>query len=129
MRLAANVFAFIVMLGALGCRTKLDESWTVDTGEGFTRSLDVLAIGKEQEVKVTGTATGGHIDVFVYLKKNKKEADKEIISKKFTSNILAKQLKTDKVDLVATVPANEEAVVTVNRAGAAAKVQLRITNQ
>jgi hypothetical protein len=129
MRLAANVFAFILVIGACGCRTKLDESWTVDTAKGYTQSLDILAISNEQQVKVTGTATGGPVDVFVYLKKNMKAAENEITTKKFTNTILAKQIKTDNIDLVATVPANEVAVVTVNRAGAAAKVQLRITNQ
>jgi hypothetical protein len=129
MRIATKVFALLLLAGAAGCRTKLDETWTIDTGEGFTRSLTINAIKSEQQVKVTGTATGGPVDVFIYLAKNKKEADKEIITKKFTSNILDKRIKTDKIDLEATIPANEEAVVQVNKAGAAAKVQLRITNQ
>jgi hypothetical protein len=129
MRLAANVLAFILAVGAVGCRTKLDKSLSYDTSEGYTKSVTIDAIKNEQQVKITGTTTGGPVDVFVYLTKDKKDADRDIISKKFGAKILAKQLKTDKVDLQVTIPANEEADVRIDRAGAPAKAQLRITNE
>ena len=54
----------------------------------------------------------------------------EILSKKFTPLVLAKQPNTDAINLVATIPANEGAVVHVNRTGTkGASVHLKITNK
>jgi hypothetical protein len=128
MRRVGSLVAILVF-GVAGCSPKLnmEKSFEASTaGDTFTLS----PIRREQKVKVTATATGGKIDVYVYLDKNKAAAEKDILSKKLGSNLLASQENADTVNLNATVPGGEEAVVRVNAASLKkTNVALKITNQ
>jgi hypothetical protein len=86
---------------------------------------------REQNIQVTGSATGAPVNTFIYLDKNKTAAQNEIFSKKFATAILAKQDNTETIGLEATIPANETAVVHVTRAAInkVAHVELKITNK
>jgi hypothetical protein len=124
-----TVCVALLMLGLVsGCgKTKLQTDANFELPmEG--KPFEIDPIKSEQKIKVTGTATGAKVNVFVFLKKDEASAEKEIMSLKFTPIILAKQEKTEAINLEATIPANETAVVRVTRAGAKASVQLKITN-
>jgi hypothetical protein len=121
----------LVILGTVsGCgRTKLNVGSAFELNLGDNKRITVEPIKHEQKIKVTGTATGAPVNVYVYLSKNEAAADKEILAKKFTDVMLQKQEKTDSVNLEATIPANEAAVVRVSSAGAGkANVEIKITN-
>lgn len=126
MRLWMSV-ALVMVMAASGCKAKLDMESAFDVPpEG--RIFKVDPIKKEQTIKVTGTATGAPANVFIYLDKNEAAAEKEIMSLKYTPIILAKQEKTEAINVEATIPANETAVVRVTRVMKAAQVKLKITN-
>jgi len=120
--------AFLLMATVAGCKTKLDMNSLFDVpGEG--RAFKVDAIKSDQTIKVSGTATGAPVNVFIYLNKNEAAADKEIMAMKYTPIILNHQDKTESFDLEAFIPANETAVVRINRATSkSAKVNLKINN-
>jgi hypothetical protein len=114
---------------ACGClRYKLDVDYDFDvSGGGDMKILE--AIGREQTIKVSGSAAPAPVNVFIYLDKNKTNAGKEILTMKFSPIILANDEKTENFNLEATIPANEMAVVHVTRAGTATHVKLKITNK
>jgi hypothetical protein len=121
----------LVILGTVsGCgRTKLAVESAFELNLGDNKLITVEPIKHEQKIKVTGTATGAPVNVYVYLSKNEAAADREIVAKKFTDVILQKQENTDSISLEATIPANEGTVVRVSRAGAGKpNVQIKITN-
>ena len=119
----------LVLAAAGGCSPKLDLQKSFDAtinGEDFTLG----ATRREQKIKVSAAATGGKIDVYIFLEKNKEAATKDILAKKTSANVLAKEEKADSVNLTATIPAGEEAVVRVTASSLKqTKVSLKITNQ
>jgi hypothetical protein len=132
MRLVTLSIACCLLVVAAGCgRTKLDMSSTIDVPmEG--KSYVVDAAKSQQIVKVTGTASGAPVSVYLYLEKNKDTAERDILANKLVSSVIpASVQKTEgEFTLEATVPANEKAVVQIYRATAkAAKVQIHITNK
>jgi hypothetical protein len=131
MRLWTTSLALVLMGCAAGCgKPKLEKEYTFDLSKEFSWTFTLEPITMEQQIQVMGTATGAPVDAFIYLEKNKTKAENEILSKKFGPLVLAKQPNTDAINLVATIPANEGAVVQVNRTGTkGANVQLKITNK
>jgi hypothetical protein len=86
-------------------------------------------ISKEQTIKVAATATSGQFNLFVYLEKDKTDAEKAIDANKTSPKILAREEKKEKAEVTATIPANERAVVCIMSGdGKKADVKLRITN-
>ena len=129
MRKAGIIASFILMVCAAGCGTKLDITKSFEVPAGGDHILTVEKIKQEQTIKITGTATGAPVDVFVYLDSNKEKARKEILNRKSEQFILKKQEKAEAIDLAVLIPANEEAVVFVESTGKKANVQLTITNR
>jgi hypothetical protein len=93
--------------------------------------VTVDPISREQNIQITGTATGAPVNAYIYLEKNKTAAQNEILSKRFATAILEKQDDTQTINLEAKIPANESAVVHITRAtiNKPATVQLKITNK
>jgi hypothetical protein len=131
MRLWTTGFMLVLMGCVSGCgKPKLEVDSKFDLSTDFSHTSTLEPIKSEQQIQVNGTATGGSVDVFIYLEKNKTKAQTEIATRKFTPVILEKQLNADAISLVAIIPANEGAVVQVNRIGnKGASVQLKITNK
>src|SRR5438105_3325894 len=103
MRLWTKWTALALIGLAAGCgkpRLNVDASFDVEPGGHL---LIVEPASREQEIQVSGTATGASVNVYIYLEKNKAAAQNEIFSKKFGSTILAKQDSTEKIDLRATI--------------------------
>src|SRR5262245_19263748 len=116
MRMAFLCPVVVALLVVVGCgKPKLDQSYDSEVSfSGTEYTID--PIKSEQKIKVNGTATAP-VDVFIYLQKNKDAADKEIVSRKYSAIILAKQEKTPGIALEATIPANEAAIVRVSSVG------------
>jgi hypothetical protein len=132
MRFVTTSAACFLLAFVSGCgRTRLDMSSSIDVpmeGKGFI----VDAAKNQQTVKVTGTASGAPVSVFIYLEKNKDAAEKDILANKLVSQFIPTSVqKTEgEFSLETTVPADEKAVVQVYRASAkTAKVQIHITNK
>ncbi len=118
----------LMLVCLVGCtRTTLDTKTTFET-DNAGKTLDLDAVKAEQTIKVTATAEGGPIDVFIYLTKNRAAVDKEIMTTKLV-NVLADKQNSESVELTAKIPANEEASVLVRATTLKKpKVNLRITN-
>jgi hypothetical protein len=131
MRLWTMGFALVLMSSVSGCgKPKLEVDSTFDLSENFSKIFIVDAIKSEQKIQVTGTVTGAPVNVFIFLEKDKKKAENEIASGKFTPIILDKSQKVETLSLEATIPANETAIVQVNRTGIkGGSVHLKIHNK
>jgi hypothetical protein len=124
--------AFLLVGPALGCgKPKLEEKISAFELQADGKLFMVQPIRREQEIQVTGTATGAPVNVYIYLEKKRDDAEHEILSSKFTTLILAKQDKVEAIDLKAMIPANETAVVHLRRGimNKPPTVQLLITNK
>ncbi len=120
----------LVTLTGLGCgKPNLDYKSKFALEAGEAKTLDLDPVKQEQVIKVTGSTTGGPVSVYVYLAKNRPAAERQIVGKKPGDAILAKQDKTDAIDVAASIPANEGACVRVVNTGGTPTVDLRITNR
>ncbi len=119
----------LLLLAACG-KTSLSVEQTFDLPlEG--KSFEIDAIKSEQKIRVSATATGAPISVYIYLERDSDKAIAEIMrGGKYSPVVLASKEKTEQVDnLEAVIPANNVAVVHLMRSvGKAANVKLKITN-
>lgn len=111
-----------------GCGQKLNVEKTFEAthmGTDFT----VQPVRKTQTIKVDATASGGKIDVYVFLESARDVAEKAILAKRIDATVLAHSEKADSVSLKAEIPAGQTAMVQV-RASTLVKsqVKLKITN-
>ena len=122
--------AFVALaLMLAGCRTVLNYETSYKLDPGDERDSKVDAIGKDQKIKVEVSATGGSVDVYVYLEKDKDAVQPAIRFKKASDAILAKAHDTQSATLEATIPAGNAAVVLVrNSSKTAAEVKVKLTN-
>ena len=65
---------FLLLVLAVGCRTKLNEEMVVNVGGGESQYRMVDPIAKEQKVNVSAKAIGGTFSIYVFLEKDKEEA-------------------------------------------------------
>ncbi len=75
MRCKGVLTVALVTLACLGCgKPALDHKskFTLEAGEAKTLDLD--PVKEDQVIKVTGSATGGPVSVYVYLAKNRQAA-------------------------------------------------------
>jgi hypothetical protein len=131
MRLWIASTAFLLASLAAGCgKPKLEVVIAPFEVPGEGKLYTVEPTRREQEIQVTGSATGAPVNVYIYLDKNRTAAETQIISNKLTPLILQKQENAEAINLAATIPANETAVVHVRRVSfnKPATVQLKITN-
>jgi hypothetical protein len=120
---------FLLLLLAVGCRTKLNDESVVNVGAGESQYRMVEPISKEQKVNVSAKANSGTFNIYVFLEKDKAEAEKEIDKGKTGDKVLASKQKATDADLQATIPANQKAVVMLTSGdGKKAEVKLKISN-
>jgi hypothetical protein len=123
-----RVLCLVALASVMGCapRLNVDKTLEVDTSSNPQTILE--AIRTAQKIKVDVHATGGPIDIFVFLEKNKVAADKEINTKGGPSLIVDKR-KIDSATFETTIPAMESAVIEL-RASTLKKatVNLKVTN-
>lgn len=127
MRCLPSMVMMVVLVGCGGPKLNFEKLWEVDNN-GSVIELD--PIKSEQKIKVSATATGGKIDVYVFLAKNRDQAEKEILGKKLTGGaVLASAENTDSANLIATIPANQSGAVMVKATTLKkASTTLKITN-
>lgn len=124
MFLALGLALFLV-----GCTPRLRHEASFEVPQGGYE-LTMSEVSKQQNVKITGTATGGPVDVFVIYAKDKAQAEKDILAKKFTSPVIIdKQLNTTDIKMEPIIPAQNEWMVKVYPATLKkANVQIKINN-
>ena len=100
----------LAMLVGCSPRLNIEKKLIELSTDGVT--FDLQPVKAEQKIYVDATATGGNIDVYIYLTKNKAAAEKDIFAKK-NDNLLERAEDKESVSLQATIPGNEEASVWV----------------
>jgi len=123
-----RLLALTVIATGFGCTPKLDHRTTfaVDQSGGKQTILD--PIRSAQKIKVDIQATGGPIDVFVYLEKNKEAAQKESFAKG-GPNLLVDKRKIDAAQFEVAIPAAETTIIDVQASTPKkADVTLKVTN-
>ncbi len=104
---------WLLVLMVAGCEAKLRDTRSFEVKPGDAgKEYRVDPKASERVLKVTATAEGGPIEVYVYLSKDRDVAENSILAKK-DEGILAKAVKVQEAELTATIPANEEAAVVV----------------
>ncbi|HEX3313880.1 MAG TPA: hypothetical protein VHR72_03260 [Gemmataceae bacterium] len=123
-----RLFCLVALTSALGCGPKLDQTWTFDIDSSKNEMKILDPIRTAQKIKVDVHATGGPIDVSVFLEKNRNAAEKEIYAKG-GSNLLADKREIESATFDVSVPAAESAVIEVKASSLKkAKVTLKVTN-
>ena len=127
-RLFCLVALASALTSSLGCGPKLDEKWTFEL-ESFKNEQKILdPIRSPQKIKVDVHATGGPIDIYVFLEKNKVAAEKEADAKG-GPNLIVDKRKIDSATFETMIPAMEAAVIEVKASSLKkAKVTLKVTN-
>lgn len=117
----------VLLLLAAGCRSRLisESKLTVEPNGKQHRSID--PISRERTVNIAATAASGQFSIFVFLEKDKSDAEKAIDANKTSPTILAQEPKTAKANLSATIPANERAIVLL-KSSEKTEVNVRISN-
>jgi hypothetical protein len=126
-RLALCLAVLVMVFTVSGCRG-LNKEFNFDL-EGDPQKITVDPIDRDQTIKVNVKATGGPVDVFVYLARDSSTANQINPMPKDQSKILQKALKTESATLEVPIPASNAAVIQVNAStGKAAKVTVKLTN-
>ena len=127
MRMLIPSLLLVFLAGCGSPKLNFEKLWEADNA-GTVIELD--PVKADQKITATATATGGKIDVYIFLAKNRDRAEKELLAKKLTGgSILASSEGTDSATLQATIPARESGAVMV-RSSTLKKVstKLKITN-
>ena len=120
---------FVMVMLLVGCRAKLNSESVVPLDPGVTHFTTIDPITSAQTVNVSAKANSGQFSIYVFLEKDKAEAEKEIMQNKVPAKALANQQKTTEASLKAAIPANEKAVVLLTSGdGKKADVKLKLTN-
>ena len=125
-----NLVLGIFLAVVCGCSPpKLNVEKTITDVDFDGTEITIPAIKNEQKVNVSVAASGGKIDVFVFLEANKKDAEKEIMQKKIGAKVLAHQQVVESATLTATIPAGQNAIVKIAASSVKkANVTYRLTN-
>ncbi len=124
-----SVGGMVLVVLLAGCGHKIDRNSSFELRLFEDKMFIIEPTKSEQKIQVAGTATGAPVSAYIYLQKNKAAVDKEILALRPSPQILNNQEKTEAIDLEATIPANEAAIVQIIGTGKTAKVQLKITNR
>jgi len=120
--------ALSLSLAATGCgsKLKLEETFAL-LPDGKVYEID--PIKKEQKVNIALTSPGAPVDLYVYTSQYRNEIERNLFSAK-GDKFLAREQKSEKIDLTVTVPANVMLVVNIQQGSAkeAKAVSIKITN-
>jgi hypothetical protein len=131
---------FLFVLASWGCKSVLNVDKEIDVKAGSDSTLLVDPFKKEQTINVVVSSPDAPVEVCVYLEKNQDAAQRDIEQNKKDSSLILARARTketapgtpnlsENIELSATIPAGEGAVVQVGvRGGKSAKVKVKITN-
>jgi hypothetical protein len=123
MKRAVPLFLLVLIVGC----TKLNEDLTVKLEPGVTEYRSIDPIAREQKVNVSAKSDGGQFDIYFFLAKDKAEVEKD--PAKAGAKLLGSKTKVTEATFSGTVPANEQATVSlVSTDGKKAEVKLKLTN-
>jgi hypothetical protein len=123
-----RLLCLVALASALGCGPKLDQQWTFEVNQDQNEQKILDPVRKEQKIKIDVHATGGPIDIFVFLEKNQTAAHNEIYGKG-GANLIVDKRKIDSATFEALIPALESAVIELKPSTRKkANVTLKVTN-
>jgi len=124
---AAATAAIVMLILRLQGGRGLDQDYTFDLEPNKVDIRTFAPVSKDETIKVSVTATGGKVRVFVYKEKGNIRADKVDVDK--LRNPVAKRINVSEATLEAAIPAEHTAIVVVESGLAnVSHVKLRVTN-
>jgi hypothetical protein len=117
-----------LVLVAAGCQPVNFET-SVQLEPGSIHPVEISAPSRDQNIKVTVTASGAPVSVYVVLQKDREAVESAILrdKKPDVSKVLASQEKTENATLDAKIPAkNDYAVLVYNGPVKTAQVKISI---
>ncbi len=122
--------SMVVALGMLtGCMARFYDhrEFVLDVGEISTFVVD--GISRKRVLRVMGAATGGKVDVYVFLEENQAEVERLLTLGKGARLMITGVEKTNELGLVAPIPADKTAIVLVrNMSSQPAEVDLKMSD-
>lgn len=109
------VLVALVSVMMVGCGSRFYERHNVTVGDTLSEAMtvDVSAAGRKRTLRVTGEATAGLVDVYIFLKENQAEIEQRMMVGKGGRLMLKGVEDTKDIALIATVPPDKAAVVMV----------------
>ena len=130
-----SVLVLLVLLGVLAWvllnprRAALNDESVIPVAPFETQYKITNPVSKIQEVNISAKAISGQFDIYVYMEKDKAEAEEAIIGRKKTAKIVFSKLNTNEAERKVSVPANESAAIRLTSGdGKKAEVKLKLTN-
>ncbi len=128
MRPIAKLLAGALVLAAAGCQPVNYEN-SVPIEPGAIYPVEISAPSRDQNIKVSVTASGAPVSVYVVLQKDREAVESAILSDKTpdASKVLARQEKTESATLDVQIPAkNDYAVLVYNSPGKTTQAKISI---
>jgi hypothetical protein len=118
-----------LLLAASGCGPRLANEQTMQLTPNSIRTILIDPTSNVQIVKVSVVSSTGPVKAFLYLSKDDEEVDRKLTLQTATEKVLASNEGSTKIELSASIPANEEVSLRLEcSSGKPASVKLRISN-
>lgn len=123
------LYLLAVSLTATGCGSKLKMEETIDSLPPVGKVYEIDPIKSEQKVKIVIKTTEAPVDFYAYTGQNQAAVERDLFGRG-AELCLARERKSENIDVVVTVPANEKLIVNIQRAASKAPkdVSIKITN-
>jgi len=120
-------YALFPLFLIVGCGGGLNEQKTVEMNAGDIKTFVIDPAKTQKTLKVDVQATGGPVDVHVYLDEDERDAEKAIMFQSTSPKVLAGKYKVENVQLEAPIPAHKAFTVRI-AAVKKASVKVKMTN-
>ena len=124
--LRRNLWLVLCVAMIPACRTRLNDERTVNLDPAKTVTLRIEPVNREQKVKVEAKSAEIPFDLYIYLKEDELEAEKNINLRK-KDKILEQKTKTQEAALEVTIPAQKAGIVRLY-SGKKTAVTVKMTN-
>jgi hypothetical protein len=126
---ACVLICLSLLLAASGCGPRLANEQTIQLTPNSIRTILIDPTSSAQTVKVSVVSSTGPVKAFLYLSKDDEEVDRKLTLQTATEKVLASNEGSTKIELSASIPANEEVSLRLEcSSGKPASVKLRISN-
>ena len=126
---ACFLICLSLLLAASGCGPRLANEQTIQLTPNSIRTILIDPTSSAQTVKVSVVSSTGPVKAFLYLSKDDEEVDRKLTLQTATEKVLASNEGSTKIELSASIPANEEVSLRLEcSSGKPASVKLRISN-
>lgn len=108
------VCAALFVCGIVGCAPRMNEARTLELASGEVVSLSIPASTADQVLTVVVDSGQAPVSIHIFLRKDEEEMERMLTLQKPAKQILASADDVSTIELNASIPSNEEAVVRIS---------------